>query len=140
MGYSTLRRLLEREIDEEALVFMQHEDAINLGVDEYSLKCQEMTYNMAEVRTKRVLGILNEDRLVTLRKFLNKIPRENVKEVYIDMEESLSKLVEALYPEDKVVADHFHVIADSNRRMDEARRIEQDVRRKRNVQIPKKYF
>ena len=65
MGYSTLRRLLEREIDEEALVFMHHEDAINLGVDEYSLKYQEMKYNMAEVRTKRVLGILNEDRLVT---------------------------------------------------------------------------
>ena len=36
--------------------------------------------------------------------------------------------------------DPFHVIADSNRRMDEARRIEQDVQLKRKVQIPKKIF
>ena len=34
----------------------------------------------------------------------------------------------------------FHVIADSNRRMDKARRIEQDMHRKRKVQIPKKIF
>ena len=36
--------------------------------------------------------------------------------------------------------DPFHVIADSNKRMDEARRIEQDVYRKKKVQIPKKIF
>ena len=140
VGYSTLRRLLEREIDEEALGLMQHEDAIHLGIDEHSFKHQEMVYTVTEVRAKRVLGILKDDRITTLKKFLNKIPRGKVKEVCIDMKESLRKLVEALYPEDKVVADHFHVIADSNRRMDEARRIEQDVRRKRKVQIPKKIF
>jgi len=39
-----------------------------------------------------------------------------------------------------VVVDPFHVIADSNRRMDEARRIEQDVLRKRRVKILKKIF
>ena len=38
------------------------------------------------------------------------------------------------------MVDPFHVFADSNRRMDEARRIEQDVYRKRRVQIPKKIF
>ncbi|MGQ9545622.1 MAG: hypothetical protein ACUVTR_00425 [Dehalococcoidia bacterium] len=38
------------------------------------------------------------------------------------------------------MADHFHVIADSNRRMDEARRIEQDVHWKRKVRIPKRIF
>jgi transposase len=32
------------------------------------------------------------------------------------------------------------VIADSNKRMDEARRIEQDVRWKKRVRIPKKIF
>jgi transposase len=32
------------------------------------------------------------------------------------MKEYLRKLVEALYPEAKVVADRFHVIADSNKK------------------------
>jgi transposase len=140
VGYGTLRRLMEREIDEEALGFIQHEDEIHLGIDEHSFKHQEMVYTVTEVRAKRVLGILKDDRIATLKNFLTKIPGHRVREVCIDMKESLRKLVEALYPEAKVVADHFHVIADSNRRMDEARRIEQDVRWKRKIQIPKKIF
>ena len=35
---------------------------------------------------------------------------------------------------------HFHVIAEANRRMDEARRIEEDVYRRRKVKISKKIF
>ena len=38
------------------------------------------------------------------------------------------------------MVDHFHVIADSNKKMDKARRIEQDVDRKKKVKIPKKIF
>ena len=38
------------------------------------------------------------------------------------------------------MADPFHLVADSNRRMDEARRIEQDVYRQMKVKIPKKIF
>jgi len=38
------------------------------------------------------------------------------------------------------VVDPFHVIADANKRMDEARRIKQDVYRKRKAKIPKKIF
>jgi len=52
----------------------------------------------------------------------------------------LTRQAEWLFPLAKVVVDPFHVIADSNRRMDEARRIEQDVYRGRKVQIPKKIF
>ncbi|MCK4435682.1 hypothetical protein KAU87_02610 [Candidatus Bathyarchaeota archaeon] len=35
------------------------------------------------------------------------------------------------------MVDHFHVIADSNRRRDKARGVELDVRWKRKIQIPK---
>jgi hypothetical protein len=40
------------------------------------------------------------------------------------------RIVEAIYAEAKVVADTFYIIADLNRRMDEARRMEQDIHRK----------
>jgi hypothetical protein len=61
-------------------------------------------------------------------------------EVCIDMKERLRKAAEAVFPSARVVIDPFHVIADSNKRMDETKRIEQDVHRKRKVQIPKKIF
>jgi len=140
VGYGTLRRLLDREIDEESLGFMQDGNEIYLGIDEHSFKHQELVHIVTEVKQRKVVGILRDDRIATLKKFLTKIPGDKVKEVCIDMKEGLRKAVEALFPLARVVVDPFHVIADSNKRMDEARRIEQDVYRKRQVQIPKRIF
>jgi len=50
-----------------------------------------------------------------------------IKEACIDMDQLLLGCVEKCLPEANVVIDHFHVIQDANRRMDEARRIEQDA-------------
>ncbi|HUV57113.1 MAG TPA: ISL3 family transposase [Dehalococcoidales bacterium] len=130
----------EREIDEEAMGFIQGEDEIYLGIDEHSFRHQELVHTVTEVKKRRVLGVLRDDRIATLKKFLSKIPGDKVKEVCIDMKEGLRKTAEGLFPSARVVVDPFHVIADSNKRMDEARRIEQDVYRKRKVQIPKKIF
>ena len=140
IGYGTLRRLLERETDEEMLGFIQDEDEIHLGIDEHSFRHQELAHTVTEVKQRKVLGILRDDRIATLKKFLSKIAGDKVKEVCIDMKDGLRKAMEALFPLAKVVVDPFHVIADANKRMGEARRIEQDVHRKKKVQIPKKIF
>jgi transposase len=124
VGYSTLRRLLERETDVEALDFMRNEDEIYLGIDEHSFRHQELVHTVTEVKQRKVVGILKDDRIATLKEFLCKISKDKVKEVCIDMKEELRKAAEAVFPLAKVVVDPFHVVADSNKRMDEARRIE----------------
>ncbi len=63
------------------------------------------------------------------------LPKDKVKEVCIDMKPSLKRLAEGLFPSAKVVVDPFHVVADANRRVDEARRIEQEIISRR-VRIP----
>jgi|GEM_PF-2105283 len=73
------------------------------------------------------------------KEFLRKIPADKVKEVCIDMKTGLKKAVEALFPGARVVVDPFHVIADANKRIDEARRIEQELH-PRKIRIPKKIF
>jgi len=140
ISYSTLRRLLEREVDEEAPGFIKEEEEVFLEIDEHSFRHHDMVHTVTEVKKRKVLGILRDDRIATLKTFLKKIPQNKVKEVCIDMKESLRKVAEEVFPKAKVVVDHFHVIADSNRRMDEARKIEQDVLRKKKVKIPKKIF
>ena len=112
VSYGTLRRLLEREIVEEAL-----------GIDEHSFRHLELVHTVTEVKQRKVLGILRDDRIATLKKFLSKVPADKVKEVCIDMKGGLRKAVEAVFPSTRVVVDPFHVIADSNKRMNEARRI-----------------
>ena len=140
VGYGTLRRLLEREIDEEALGFIRGEEEIFPGIDEHSFRHQELVHTVTDVKKRRVSGILKDDRIKTLKEFLSKITEDKVKEACIDMKEGLRKASERLFPLAKVVVDPFHVIADSNKRIDEARRIEQDVYRRRRVKIPKKIF
>jgi len=140
VGYGTLRRLLEMEIDGEALGFVEGEEEIFLGIDEHSFRHQEMVYTVTEVKRRRLLGVLRDDRIATLKGFLSRIPRDNVIEVCIDMKESLRKAAEGLFPGAKVVVDPFHVVAYSNKQMDAARKIEQEVSRKRRVRIPRKIF
>ena len=140
ISYSTLRRLLEREIDGDTLGFIKEEEEVFLGIDEHSFRHQDMVYTVTEVKKRKMLGILRDDRIATLKMFLKKIPQDKVREVCIDMKESLRKVSEELFPKAKVVVDHFHVIADSNRRMDEARKIEQDVLGSKKIKIPKKIF
>lgn len=86
------------------------------------------------------MRILKDDRVATLKDLLIKIPKDKVQELCIDMKEGLRKVVGALFPEAKIVVDYFRVIADSNRRTDEARRIEQDIYQRKEVRIPKKIF
>ncbi len=140
VGYWTLRALLERETNEEMLSNLREEGALFLGIDEHSFRHQDMVHTVTEVKKKRVLGVLKDDRISTLKDFLKKIPSTSVKEVCIDMKDSLRKAVESIFPAAKVVLDPFHVVADSNRRMDEARRIEQDVHHQRRILIPKRIF
>jgi hypothetical protein len=78
VSYGTLRRLLDREIDEECLGFLGGEDEIFLGIDEHSFKHQELVHTITEVRKRRMLGILRDDRVATLRVFLKKIRNEKV--------------------------------------------------------------
>ena len=139
IGYRTLRGLLEREACCEVLEFLGDRDEIYLGIDEHSFRQRELVYSVTEVKERRMLGILRDDRIDTLKRFLRKIPTDKVKEVCIDMKWGLRKAVEALFPRARVVVDPFHVIADANKRMDEARRIEQEVH-PRKVRIPKKIF
>jgi transposase len=140
ISYSTLRHLLEREIHGEDLDFIKKEEELFLGIDEHSFRHQDMVHTVTGVKKRKVLGILRDDRIATLKVFLKNIPQERVKELCIDMKESLRRVAEEVFPKAKVVVDPFHVIADSNRRMDEARKIEQDVLRKKKVKIPKKIF
>lgn len=95
---------------------------------------------MTDIRSHRPLTILPDNRKETVKRFLRNTPEEKkqrVMEVCIDMDHMFLSAVEEKLPEAKIVVDHFHVIHDANRRVDEARKIEQDVYK---VEIPRKIF
>ncbi len=79
---------------------------------------------------RRVLAVLPDDRMRTVEGFLRGIPQEvrgRVRGVCLDLKDAWRKLVRRVLPEAAVVADPFHVIQDANRRVEEARQVEQEV-------------
>lgn len=106
------------------------QEKIRLGIDEHSFRGRDMVITITNLSRRKIKTILPDDRQETLRNFLLSIPEEirlKIVEVCIDMKAAFAEVVKEVLPHAKIVVDHFHVIQDANRRVDEARRIEQEA-------------
>lgn len=106
--------------------------SISLGIDEHSFRGKDLVITVTCLTTHRLVAILENDRQKTLRDWLKKVPedvRKRVVAVATDLKEAFRKVVYKMLPGAVVVADHFHVIQDANRRIDETRRLEQSEAR-----------
>lgn len=140
ISYGVSKRILMRRVDPEKLLWAESGEDISLGIDAHSFRGTQMVHTVTDIKARSPLTILPDSRKETLSRFLRNIPEEHrlkIKEVCIDMDQLLLRCVEKHLPEAKVVIDHFHVIHDANRRVDEARKIEQDAWK---VEIPRKIF
>jgi len=141
ISYGVSKRVLKRRLDPEKLIWPEEpQEEISLGIDEHSFRGTQLVQTVTDLSARRPLTILPDSRKETLNRFLQSIPEEKkqqVVEVCIDMDSLLLSSVKEYLPQTKVVVDHFHVIHDANRRVDEARKIEQDVWK---VEIPRKIF
>jgi hypothetical protein len=65
----------------------------------HGFRHQELVLTVTEIKQRKVVGILRDDRITTLKEFLSKILRDKARgEVCIDMKERLRKAVEAVFP------------------------------------------
>jgi transposase len=128
-----LRRALLRHVRTEVDVQAALADCpeAKLSVDEHSFRRQDMVVTVTCVKPKRlVLAILPDDRVHTLERYLRALPpevRARIRAVSIDLKHAWRRALQRALPGVAIVADHFHVIQDANRRVDEARLIEQQV-------------
>lgn len=134
-AYSTLVGLLKRVFSLESINWTNQVMAgrIRLGIDEHHFRKNQFVVTVANLLTGKPVHILPDDRQSTLTSFLGSLPDKVIKmidEVAVDMKASFVKAVERQLPNVRIVIDHFHVIQDANRRVNEARKIEDDVQEK----------
>ncbi|MEW6230043.1 MAG: ISL3 family transposase [Bacillota bacterium] len=135
VGYKGLCRALFRRVSGQVdiSVALAGLERVVLGVDEHSFRGQDLMITVTCLwPTRVVLAILRDDRASTLRAFLRGLPvevRSKIIGVCIDMKASFLKAVRQELPKAIVVSDRFHVMQDANRRVDEARRVEQEITR-----------
>lgn len=137
VSYHTQRRWLEELIKDEVFNFKKEErenTSFVLGIDEVSFAGKEMITTVGNITKHRLIGVLTSKRKDELKKVLKSIPnkvRSLISEVVIDMSVLYLKAVEEVLPKAEIVVDHFHLIQDSNRRLDEERRLLQDIYKKK---------
>lgn len=106
---------------------------ITLGIDEHSFRGNRLVITVTCLSTHQLVAILPDDRQESIRRYLRSIPaevRERLVGVCIDLKASFRSVLQQELPGVTIVADHFHVIQDANRRLDETRRLEQQEVRK----------
>lgn len=109
-----------------------------LNVDEHSFSGRDMKITIGEIRNKKILSVLKDDRQDTLRKYLKSLPDEaksRIKEVCIDMKPAYLNVLEETSPQSKIVTDRFHVVREMVRQVEELRRIMQNEGRIGNKRI-----
>ncbi len=133
ISYGGMVSLLRRVFTLETINWQEQavEDVIRIGIDEHHFgKKNKYLITIANLLTGKPIHILPDDKQKTLRFFLKQLPdtvKEAIEEVALDMRRSFIAAVAKELPDTRIVIDHFHLIQDANRRVNEARKIEDDV-------------
>jgi len=142
-SYSSLVGLL-RKIFSEMTINWQDQVVsghIRLGIDEHHFRKNQFVVTVANLLTGKPVHILADDRKSTVVNFLKQLPQEvkgKIDEVAVDMKAAFVHAAREQLPNARVVIDHFHVIQDANRRVNEARKIEDDVQEKIKGEGPRR--
>jgi transposase len=100
-----------------------------LNVDEHSFSGRDLKIGIAETNNRKFLAVLDDDNQMTLENYFNSWPEEaksRVLEVCIDMKPSYLTILKRTFPRAKIVVDHFHVVREMCRQVDDMRKIIQE--------------
>ncbi len=142
VGYPSLRTWLEGMVNPFLLSWQEErkDKVIRLGIDEHYVKKGKFVTTVTNLARMTLKTILPDDRKQTLVSFLKGLPswvKEKIDEVCCDMDQTIIRAVLEALPKARIVIDHFHLVKDANQRLNEARKIEQEMWKKR---LPWKLF
>lgn len=111
---------------------------IRLGVDGHTMRQRKEVVTVNDVGRRQPITLLPDAHKTTLCSFFRSIPKETIQritEVAIDMSQGNAAAIrEELGTRIRIVIDHFHVIQETNRAIDDVRCAYQSIR---HVRIPK---
>lgn len=102
----------------------------SLGIDEHYARKNRYVLSITNLTDRKPITFLPTDSIWALKQFISRMPEEikqQIKEVCCDIHEGYIKAAESSLPEAVIVIDHFHLIQDANRRINESRLIEQNM-------------
>lgn len=116
VGYSILRRSLEENVQSTSLLQLPQTGEISIGVDEHSRVKRTYATTITLLKPEeKLIGLLPVKNNKSLEKWVEEHwtdeQRYRVTEICVDMAKCWKYVLPGLFPNAKMVIDHFHVIA-----------------------------
>ncbi|MBU6392927.1 MAG: transposase [Planctomycetes bacterium] len=133
ISYGTLAKVLKKVFTLSKVNWeeQEKEGVLRFGIDEHHFgRKHKFLVTVVNLLTGKPIHILLDDRQKTLVSCLRSLPKEvkdSIEEVCTDMKQSFISAVEQELKSARIVVDHFHIIQDANRWVNDARSIEDDV-------------
>lgn len=132
VSYPAARSRLETTVDPRLLRWEELSalPEIHLGLDGHHLVNKRFVETVAEVKQRIPLGILPGTKKAVVLAGLKSCPeaiREKVKSINVDMDDGTINAAQEVFLNAVIVIDQFHVIADANQRLNDARLVEQEI-------------
>ncbi|HDN84985.1 MAG TPA: ISL3 family transposase [Candidatus Aerophobetes bacterium] len=129
---TTLRKyarvLLKNELDWKTF---EKQEKMRLGIDEHSISGRKkMALLIVELLSSTPIAVLYTHKKEELVRFLDKIPpyaKRKIDEVVIDLNQGYKNAIRKALPHVRIVADPFHVVRDANKRVDDERKVAEEV-------------
>ena len=137
------RKYLRNELDWR--IFKDQEN-IRLGIDEHSVSGRrKMALLVVELVFSTPIAILYTHKKEELVRFLDRIPtwaKRKMDEVVIDLRAGYKRAIKKALPSHvRIVADPFHVVRDANKRLDNERKVAEEIHfalKGTKIKIPKR--
>ena len=145
LGYTVLRRILFDKISDNILLDLPEDEELTIGIDEHSKAKRSFATTITLIKPKHsLLNILPIKSNKTLEKWVDDSwtaeQKYRVTEVCLDMAKSWKYIIPSLFPNARIVIDHFHVISYLNQLIAEEYRLCKNIMSKdeQNKKLPYK--
>lgn len=124
--HKILKTIDSKMIEKKWMEYMQNAKEIYLWIDEHSFHGRDMVLVICDIKEKRLIAVLPDNRQETLRRWLHDIPitiQKKILWVSTDMHKTYLQTVKSVIPYVLSTIDKYHLIQEANRMVDDVRQL-----------------
>lgn len=124
--HSILHGLDPEAISKQWIELMKRLDKIFIGIDEHSFHGHDYVLVITEIKERKPLAVLKDNKLETLKKRLKALPEDikpKITWISSDMNKWYKNEFEREYPNILSTVDKYHLVQEANRMMDDVRQL-----------------
>lgn len=123
--WKIIRSIDTEKLSKVSMAYLEALDEIHLGMDGHSFRGMDMVYVITEVKSGKVIAVLENESKQCVKDWLNSLPPgilKKIKSFVIDMKQGIRRVAaETIGGDVMPVVDHYHLVQEANKMVDEVR-------------------